>query len=240
MRIFPSAFSVNSMLEQKLGIEEIIGDVRYVSTDLAQRVGKPVVLLDDILREANGSDPVGIVNADTYLAGDVSGAIERLHGTNFLAERRTDVETLGATEGTPYAHGFDFFVIPARLIPVISGSGLALGVPWWDHFVPVALTLAGNRPVGTGNGLAFSLVHDERWDSDLWETYGRVFVQVLVRRLSLRLFLQKDFRLFTWTLITSGILLGIAPRNKISKWALRRVARQNLSLVERFRRTTDT
>lgn len=232
---FGSVVSINSTLEQGAGIEGLVQEVRYVSRDLTRRVGKPVVLLDDLLRGAADGEPVGIINADVYLASETKDALQRVKGNRFLAERRTDVDGLGDTSGDPYRHGFDFFVVPADLVPVLLGTELVIGVPWWDHFVPAALILAGARPTGSGLGLAFSLRHDERWAPDLWITYGRLLVRALAARVRVRHLLRSETRRFAWTLLASALMLQISRRDRHASAVFKRVARANMELVERCR-----
>jgi hypothetical protein len=238
-RFFSHVISVNSFLEKDLEIEELVRDVRYVPTDLMNQVGKPVTLFNDLLNEAHGYDLIGVINADIYLAGAVDDALRGLGVDTFVAERRTDVDTVDSTEGSLYPYGYDFFVLPAPLLPIVSGTDLALGVPWWDHFVPVSLILAGHRPTGRGTGLAFSLRHEERWDANLWVVYGRIFVRSVIARISFRMLLKPGVTRYAWTTVTSALLLEITRSPSIIKWALERVSQQNIRLVERFRINID-
>ena len=227
-----SAMSVNSALERDLGIEDLGLPVNYVETDLVDQVEKPVVLLDDLLRHGGDADFLALINADTYLASAAAKRmLEQLTFDYFLAEHRMDVGDLESTSGTPYTYGFDFFVIPARHIEVLTGTRFAIGVPWWDHFVPVALILEGVTPIGSGLGLAFSLHHEERWDKRLWVLFGREYVSEIADRISVRHVTRRGFRRFLWTILTSAFALRVSQSGFVTDWALKRVSDANLRFV---------
>lgn len=231
---FPKVVSVNSVREQGLGIEDITETVRWTESDLLRTTGKPLVLLDDLLHHSEGNDLIGLINADVFLA-KAPILFDKMSRDTFLVERRTDVRRIDETIGDPYPHGFDFFVIPANLMPIIRGTNFAIGVPWWDHYVPVALILNGARPIGTGVGTAFSLVHEERWDWHLWITYGLDYIRLVRRYLSPLLLLRSGFRRFAWTIWSSAFVLKFSRRPSRTEWALQRVSRENLRLVEHWR-----
>lgn len=242
-RSFTSVLSVNSIREVGLGVETVAETVRYTSTDLLEITGKPVVLLDDLLTAAPKSDPVGLVNADVFLnPGNVTKSVSGLREGEFLAEQRTDVSVFGGEggeqTGAPYPHGFDFFIISRAQAQSILGTRFAIGVPWWDHFVPIALILDGARPAGTGAGTACSLRHEERWEQRVWLDYGRYFVKVIAARVSLVHLRKSPLRPYVMVILTSAVLLALLRKESHIRRILRRISRANMALIAESRESS--
>lgn len=115
----------------------------------AAATGRPVAYISDILGFLNASSHsvFGIVNSDIYLAGP-EGIV------SFLADAareglvygpRLEVDSFDAADGRPDPYGFDFFFFDRRLVSVVGETRFCLGMPFWDHWFPLAAIIAGLR-----------------------------------------------------------------------------------------------
>lgn len=229
---FSNVLSVNSDLERGLGIERLIDRVTYVDTDLMRQVGKPVVLLDDLLQVSDGVSAVAVINADVYLSPSAGTLTSGIAGNRFFAERRTDTNEIDSQGGIPYRKGYDFIVVPSNLISSISGTDFAIGVPWWDHFVPLALIFSGAAPIGSGIGTAFSLSHEERWSGEVWHSYGDIFVREIQKRLPKVRKRGAQFALYFAVFALCSSILRLFRQRYVSTLALTILSRANVWLIE--------
>lgn len=85
------------------------------------------------------NDIIAIINSD--IAFDSSLFMQNAHSDildkatdSFVFANRYDVK---ATEKTIYKLGFDVFIFPAKFIKLIQPNRLAMGVPWWDYYLPM-------------------------------------------------------------------------------------------------------
>jgi hypothetical protein len=231
--------SVNSIREQNLGIEELGVEVVYCEQDFYETTGRPLVGLDQLLAKLDASESythVAIVNADVYLDAKLARDLhEQLSSELFVAEQRVDTGTLESNDGTAYHHGYDYFVLSREQAMSLRGSPFAIGMPWWDHFIPVALVLQGYRRLESNESLAFSLVHEERWDNNQWRRFGKLFLKS-VRRQALSS--RSGSRLWTAVVLeNAATVLRIALAEALSvvqgKRSKRSVTRQLQRLAHR-------
>jgi hypothetical protein len=143
--------------------------------DAGARLGRPLPHIADILKV--GVDRGGvfaITNADILLspAFDLARVAGELAEGTALIAHRIDVAAPDERSGKPYPVGFDFFVLHARDAARIPELGLWFGAPWWDHWVPIALALAGVDVRVVREPCAFHLQHEERWNLDWWMELG--------------------------------------------------------------------
>ena len=120
---------------------------------------------------------MAITNADICLAGgpDLANAVETLSPSRFLLGQRTDFP-FPSTEHDPTPHGagivnldgFDFFACDAAALtasaPFLSEK-LALGLPFWDHLLPLALMASGHRALFFNPGCIRHATHPIRWST---------------------------------------------------------------------------
>lgn len=108
------------------------------------------------------SECFAIANADIAISspGIASSIQSGITPSEFRLAHRTDVvaweegtpekcDSSRAMPGRPYSGGFDFFVVGRQQLvatmPLLSND-LALGLPWWDVMLPLALIGAGYEP----------------------------------------------------------------------------------------------
>ncbi|MEM6387948.1 MAG: hypothetical protein AAF718_17110 [Pseudomonadota bacterium] len=174
--------SVNAAAEAgELG-EDPRFEKRRLHRSAADVYGKPIVFLEDFLLAAaeNPTQIVAITNADILLdfSADQQAALRNLGRNDCVVMKRRDIERPDQRHGAHYPYGYDFFAMPARALVDISCGLLAIGVPWWDHFLSLFLMHRGMHSVDIGDGV-FHLSHNERWDEEAWINVGAVFDQIL-------------------------------------------------------------
>ena len=175
------SFSVNSSAESVTDILKEVGVTGLqVPRDARQRYGKPTVYLEDFLSSAclgyNG--PVAIVNADIVLALSDADQLEikNLQPGFGIVERRVDILNQDQRTGSEYLVGYDFFVFHSQDLLKVKSRFMAIGFPWWDHFLPIVMLTAGLKLMRITPNSVLHLVHEDRWDSSTWQLIGRQFI----------------------------------------------------------------
>lgn len=171
-------------------------------TDGRARYGRPVVFLHHLLRRAaaEGAPTFAIINADILLTGgpDMAVRLAREAGGNggrcVLAHRfdRVGIDpadpAAGAEDGTFYTVGFDLFVLETARAGLFGGDvhgadGFAMGIPWWDYWLPLRLALAGVTVARLTDPVVQHLDHDKHWNPQQWRAGYRLMAEH-VRRLA--------------------------------------------------------
>ncbi len=180
--------TVNAAAED---IGHVIGDqpveIHRVTRDASAEIGKPLIFLEDvktaILERADG--PVVFVNADIEIS---MSERTRQWFTNLSPGKcaflkRLDVDDPDAETGEVFADGFDLCAFHTEDLRRIDMGPFVIGVPWWDHWLPVAMIMAGLDHVGPEEaGIARHLIHEDRWDPMFWRKYGEVFKELILER----------------------------------------------------------
>ncbi|MFO1184894.1 MAG: hypothetical protein U1E56_08910 [Bauldia sp.] len=147
--------------------------------------GRPMVFLDDFLgaiASAAGGSAYAIANADvTILDADLAERVASIRPGEVLFSRRLDWPAEDRARRTVAIHGFDFFAGHSDDLRSFGGSGLVFGLPWWDHFFPLAMWINGVRLRQLAPVVAH-LDHGERWDSASWHQLGTRFVEAMEAR----------------------------------------------------------
>lgn len=174
--------TVNSVRESVNPVAAEMGVVHIgIEKDATDEVGKPLVYLQDLIDTAALADgPVLITNADIILNLD-AGELERIRslqpGEAFFA-RRLDVSDTDAGQGDIFEHGIDLIGVHSRTLQGLDCGRYVLGMPWWDHYVPIALLAQGVRQVNFLRPEAVvHLLHDERWNIKSWRKFGAAFIE---------------------------------------------------------------
>lgn len=156
--------------------------------------GRRLVTLDDLLAAAlaRRDAVVGLVNADIVLEAGPNGPdparawLRRAARGAMVVGRRIDVAALDRPEGEAFNLGFDVFFLDRRAALACPPSGLRLGAPWWDYFLPLAAHLSGVRLTDlAGSGVkALHVRHATRWPLGEWIDYGEMFVAAVAEILA--------------------------------------------------------
>lgn len=156
-----------------------------VDRDASALTGRPHVYLADMLRVAvaeSRGGPFALTNADIVLpANDVLATrVANLEPGEFIFSRRLDVRRPGDTTGPAWTPGFDFFAGRGEDIADLRDAGFVFGAPWWDHYLPLAIFMRGQRVRQTAPTV-LHLDHTERWNLAVWESFGSRFLDEIKR-----------------------------------------------------------
>jgi hypothetical protein len=163
--------------------------VRFIATERDARAisGRKLPLVADMLAAlAQQPEPVkGIINADIWLEPGKNwrAAIGAgVHDAIVVAHRIDMAALLGgastAGDAEAYRGGYDLCFFK-------DGSGLenddrpfAMGLPWWDYWLPIAFMLRGRNVRPLDEPFAFHLRHPTRYDT--FTLLGREFAEFVV------------------------------------------------------------
>ncbi len=157
-------------------------DVEFVAAGRTaeQYAGRPVPYVFDLLQAAlNQGEPdggVGITNADIFLRPQdgLSTYMSDSAEQGLVLGARVDVADVQAfetyvPEGEPtYSIGYDFFVMSRQIAGDIKDSPFAMGMPFWDYWLPLTCHLAGHRLLALKSPVALHAAHETRWDDTVY------------------------------------------------------------------------
>ena len=106
---------------------------------------KPVIFINDILhylRQSNGKI-LGIINSDIFIhqTPDLPDKIIELCKGRLVFGPRMEVPAFNALNGQHDPFGFDYFFFDHSLVPIWPETNFCLGMPFWDHWFPLAALL---------------------------------------------------------------------------------------------------
>lgn len=135
--------------------------------------------LDAIARRSQGNC-LAILNADIRLAPSpdrsLAGRVSGLGDDEYLVAQRSDLSSWddGRRRRMIHAYGFDFVAFRSPWIGRISRSltpDLGFGLPWWDHYLPLALAALGAQTRLVDPRWFEHDVHAFQWN---WDHYCRI------------------------------------------------------------------
>jgi len=161
--------------------------------------GKPMVFLKDIFSYFyENHTPFTLINSDIYLSV-TRGLAQRLalehecNSPSIILASRIEIENeftqlsvynphnaiTRLKYGRHYFMGFDFFSFNLPALEIItkilkqkSGNKYCLGIPWWDHWLPmialqntIKLSYLVPSPI-------FHIYHEAQYSKNLWRDYG--------------------------------------------------------------------
>lgn len=157
-------------------------DIEFVETHRTaeQHAGRPVPYIFDLLSAAKENsqegDTIGIINADiflrpaqglkTFLMREATGAV--------VLGPRVDVIDAGAfhtylPEPEPtFSIGYDYFIMSRDLTADFADSPFAMGMPFWDYWLPLTAYLAGRPLRALKSPVALHVHHETRWDDTIY------------------------------------------------------------------------
>jgi hypothetical protein len=158
---------------------EVVG----VARDGRARTGRPLVFVADMLAlmAGCGHRSAAIANADVMCMSD---AIERLRGwetEGFAYSNRLDIDDPALSN--PRLHGgMDFLIVNTRHLGGLTVPDFLFGTPWWDYWLPMALTglgVKGARLSVNQLPLIAHLAHTDRWNGTDFVGNFAVYAQAL-------------------------------------------------------------
>lgn len=143
-------------------------EVTEVTRDGAARTGRPLVHLPDLLAlmASCGQRSAALANADVMFSAQ---AVQHLRGwqpDGFGFSGRIDVDDFACAN--PRLHGgVDFVIANTRCLRDLDVPDFLFGTPWWDYWLPLALTgrgVPGVKLAAHGLPVILHLAHAERWN----------------------------------------------------------------------------
>ncbi|UCG46527.1 MAG: glycosyltransferase [Phycisphaerales bacterium] len=164
--------------------------VEFVRTarDAGEKFGRPLVYFDDVMDYLRACDSqlCGIINSDIFVVGDeaVTRFIQEQAAGSLVYGSRTDVDSLAVLNGRVYHEGFDFFFFDRSIIPHLPESDFCIGLPWWDYWLPLIMTMEGVPMKRFVAPFAYHLRHGAKWSGEHWTYLGWRFLNYLLSNIS--------------------------------------------------------
>jgi hypothetical protein len=153
-------------------------DVVGVARDGRVRTGRPLVFIADMLALMAdcGHTSAAIANADVLCMNDAADRLRGWQPDGFAYSNRVDIDDPQLSN--PRLHGgMDFLIANTRHLRTLDVPDFLFGTPWWDYWLPMALTaqgVQGARLAVNNLPLIAHLAHDDRWKSvDLLANFAR-------------------------------------------------------------------
>ncbi len=163
--------------------------VTFIGADdnASELTGRKNPYLYDLLSvlERRAEAVVGIVNSDILLEPSPAwrSGLAALARDAVVVGQRLDTAAIvdGALQTYPW--GFDYFFFDRTGVAAVlaSSRAFAMGLPWWDYWLPVALALTGpsRRIVALERPAAMHLTHTPTYSWPLMRTMTARFVSFL-------------------------------------------------------------
>lgn len=159
-------------------LENKYPDVAFVSTvrTLEKTYSRPLVSINAMLDWAKESKEVNfcIINSDIELKCDFFDRIETKMQDSILLCHR--VNHNGDYNGAQYLRGIDVFFLHKKFLPFFPQSMHALGMTFWDYFIPYIAVKAGIETYFIKQDIAYHLDHAAQYSEDNWRKSGRYFL----------------------------------------------------------------
>lgn len=160
--------------------------VLSVDRHFGDRFGKPLLSIGDFVqaaRAAAGGGPLVLVNADIRLNLTQADrtVLSTLAPGQCVFGKRRDIPAPDLTTGPVFDLGYDFFAMHSDDLADFTCDSLFLGLPWWDHFLPLWLILRGVQPRVLSPDAVLHLDHLDRWDLTLWRSLGPVMASEIAQ-----------------------------------------------------------
>jgi hypothetical protein len=196
--------SVNTDEEISLLSPQFPGITFATLTRTAQaEAGRPVPYLDDLLavcaKESTANQAPLLINADIVLAprpDSLQKILDVAQAGTLICGARVDVDDVAQAQralsgGQPVSGeisgGYDYFAIPQPFLDLLTSrltdSRLALGMPFWDYWLPLAALLAGTPTTAVEVPFALHGRHGSDWDQTKF-VFFKLFVEALLRQMA--------------------------------------------------------
>jgi hypothetical protein len=175
-------YSVNTK-EEILRIKEKFKNVEFIETDkVVDFNGKKLVKLNAILDAIvmKKSKYSCITNSDIILnkSIDPKKLISKKHlEDGIIVSKRYE---LGGEKIYQFEDGYDLFIFNIKNIKIFYNEGFALGMPWWDFWIPMMADRFLLKLYFTKNEVIYHKTHDTNYSYDSWEIFGNRFLAELI------------------------------------------------------------
>lgn len=157
---------------------------------------KPVPLIDDMLAvHADSPEPFMLINADIILSPapeTLRAAIASARDGALICGGRLDVDDAIAARAAlrdglhptgDKVPGYDFFIVPPTLPMRLPRTRLAIGMPFWDYWLPLAAHLSGAPLKELAGDFALHSRHDAVWHNVIYP-YFSIFLSAILDQFS--------------------------------------------------------
>lgn len=176
-------YSVNTK-EEILKIKDKFKNVEFIETDKTIDVnGRKLIKLNGILDAIvmKKSKYSCITNSDTILnkSIDPKKLFSKKHlDDGIIVSKRyeLDGEKIYRFEG-----GYDLFVFDIKNIKIFYNEEFALGMPWWDFWIPMMADRFLLKLYFTKNEVIYHKTHDTNYSDDSWELFGFRFLSEIMK-----------------------------------------------------------
>lgn len=156
--------------------------VRFVPTSRTaeQHAKRPVPYIFDLLQAVQAhskpGDTVGIINADIFLRplpGLFDFFVEQSKGSVVLGPRvdvkdKTEFKGFTPPQEPEFSIGYDYFVMGRDVVDDFADNPFAMGMPFWDYWLPLTAYLAGRPLKALKSPVALHAHHETRWDDTIY------------------------------------------------------------------------
>lgn len=170
-------------------LSDLFPDVTFEPTVRTGQLwsGKPVIFISDILRalKASRRGICGIINSDILITRNdqfVDG-VRALAKDGFVYGPRVDVDNIDQLDSQLDLFGADFFFFNPVVIDSIPESHVCIGMPYWDHWLPLMALLAGHPTTKLVCPFARHVRHVTSRD-DSFFLFADEFVQQVVAKMT--------------------------------------------------------
>jgi len=163
-------------------LSESYADIEFVPTTRTaeQHAGRPVPYIYDLLmagkNHTSEGDTVGIINADIFLRpqNNLKSFLMKEAEDSVVLGPRVDVaapadfQTYVPASDPSFSIGYDYFVMDRNLLDDFTDSPFAMGMPFWDYWLPLTSYLAGRALKALKSPVALHVHHETRWNDTIY------------------------------------------------------------------------
>lgn len=141
--------------------------------DASPIYNKSYMYIDDIMNVTQwmDNDVIAIINSDISFEDELFNHNIHLDiiskaTSSFIYANRYDVKS---DSKSLYKLGFDMFLFPPKFIDCIPKNNLAMGVPWWDYYLPMVSLLTAYPTIHWLNKYIVHQSHSTNYSDTLYE-----------------------------------------------------------------------
>jgi hypothetical protein len=155
--------------EEIAALADAFPDVQFetATDDTGPILGRKLPSLADLFAQARRAEAshILLINSDILMLRPEHFAnLARLAPDAACFGWRLNVDDYRTRRGKPYKLGLDYFLMPVTALPRAAPPSMALGVPWWDLWLPLRLQLDGWRTLFVDVPLVAHQVHEVKWN----------------------------------------------------------------------------
>lgn len=161
-----------------------VGLIPAPSDSRSHNRGRPLPYIHDLVQAAAVQaerEFCGVINSDIFLRDFETfwPTLKPLLKGGIVVMRRMEMSWPSKTQKGLYPFGFDVFLMDRRMGALIPESAFAVGIPWWDFWLPLIGFLNGFDLHLVQTPIAHHLEHPTKWDQDQFVEYGAQLVECL-------------------------------------------------------------